>query len=604
MAEFNRSLSIPVEIRTRSRNHVSCPRCRVDPSHISRQFWETSRPTPDINTTNNNTLESRPNGYPDLCRRSSRSYTSPASVHHYQNRGPIINTPSGYHNSISNSGLIRYSNDSHSTRSAGDTWRIRGILENHPPDVTRRAESSFGRLPDVTHHTQANTANIQHARTRSVPVGGVYDSRVPSSSSYDIHHQQPQPQMVSRSSTQGIICARSHQDGLQHTSLPTTIICNNRQPETSMIQPQQRREPSCIVAPQLKRDQPSTSSTSPWVTRNVQIDRQVSSDISNRNHQSNNNNNCSLNWSNQPQQNQQQQQASQLQQQPSSSCWRPNTVTSTPQNVLNQCPLPDLVTPRRQARKQCCGLLATHSVAIRWLVVVIAALGLLCSVVGTIVGVVKATGREHLTVALLLIGLGIVLVSMSGVAWRLTSRESPSCRAMFGLRRTRHEPHRRFVPRVPQYGRPHPFSAMLYPDITLRPPPPSYQASMQEYRLRLLLMDRQSSPVTHQPPPQPPPLPPPMYRGPATVYPRFPANVGISDYSRPPSYRSRPSSAGQPSPVGLEDVELINNPSTSSSHLPSDVISSLSPAASQNAVRSAPSSASATNNHVEVVAEV
>ncbi|PRD25067.1 UNVERIFIED_CONTAM: hypothetical protein NCL1_41970 [Trichonephila clavipes] len=146
---------------------------------------------------------------------------------------------------------------------------------------------------------------------------------------------------------------------------------------------------------------------------------------------------------------------------------------------------------------------------------------------------------------------------------------------------------------------------MLYPDITLRPPPPSYQASMQEYRLRLLLMDRQSPPVTHQPPPpQPPPLPPPMYRGPATVYPRFPASVGISDYSRPPSYRSRPSSAGQPSPVGPEDVELINNPSTSSSHLPSDVISSLSSAASQNAVRSAPSSAATTNNHVEVVAEV
>lgn len=62
---------------------------------------------------------------------------------------------------------------------------------------------------------------------------------------------------------------------------------------------------------------------------------------------------------------------------------------------------------------------------------------------------------------------------------------------------------------------------MLYPDITLRPPPPSYQASMQEYRLRLLLMDRQSPPSTHPPPSQPPPPPPPMYRGPATVYPRW-----------------------------------------------------------------------------------
>ena len=35
-------------------------------------------------------------------------------------------------------------------------------------------------------------------------------------------------------------------------------------------------------------------------------------------------------------------------------------------------------------------------------------------------------------------------------------------------------------------------SAMMYSDFPYRPPPPSYQASMQEYRLRLLLLDRQS----------------------------------------------------------------------------------------------------------------
>ena len=31
---------------------------------------------------------------------------------------------------------------------------------------------------------------------------------------------------------------------------------------------------------------------------------------------------------------------------------------------------------------------------------------------------------------------------------------------------------------------------MMYSDFNYRPPPPSYQASMQEYRLRLLLLDR------------------------------------------------------------------------------------------------------------------
>ena len=34
---------------------------------------------------------------------------------------------------------------------------------------------------------------------------------------------------------------------------------------------------------------------------------------------------------------------------------------------------------------------------------------------------------------------------------------------------------------------------MMYSDFPYRPPPPSYQASMQEYRLRLLLLDRQQS---------------------------------------------------------------------------------------------------------------
>lgn len=44
---------------------------------------------------------------------------------------------------------------------------------------------------------------------------------------------------------------------------------------------------------------------------------------------------------------------------------------------------------------------------------------------------------------------------------------------------------------------------MMYPEFEYRAPPPSYQASMQEYRLRLLLLDRQTNmpPVTASPPP-------------------------------------------------------------------------------------------------------
>ncbi|KAH7950294.1 hypothetical protein HPB49_022031 [Dermacentor silvarum] len=91
-------------------------------------------------------------------------------------------------------------------------------------------------------------------------------------------------------------------------------------------------------------------------------------------------------------------------------------------------------------------------------------------------------------------------------------------------------------------------AAMLYPEFQYRPPPPSYQASMQEYRLRLLLLDRQGGPPTlptpvalaahhhhhhhHHAVPAPPPVVPP----PAAVTSQ-PAPM-LSPVSPPPTYRS------------------------------------------------------------------
>lgn len=111
-------------------------------------------------------------------------------------------------------------------------------------------------------------------------------------------------------------------------------------------------------------------------------------------------------------------------------------------------------------------------------------------------------------------GVGIVLVTVSGVAWRLTSQDAPTCRSMLGLGSTESVDTcaRRFVPRLPpSYGRPHhPYAAMMYPEFQYRPPPPSYQASMQEYRLRLLLLDRGSTPQIQAA--QNAVSPPPTYR--------------------------------------------------------------------------------------------
>ena len=54
--------------------------------------------------------------------------------------------------------------------------------------------------------------------------------------------------------------------------------------------------------------------------------------------------------------------------------------------------------------KACCGVVVSQTVSIRWFIVMIAFVGICCAVVGTVLGAMKASGREHLTVSLLMIG--------------------------------------------------------------------------------------------------------------------------------------------------------------------------------------------------------
>lgn len=58
--------------------------------------------------------------------------------------------------------------------------------------------------------------------------------------------------------------------------------------------------------------------------------------------------------------------------------------------------------------KSCCGLLtlpdATSTVSIRWFIGVVFIAGICSALVGTVLGATRASGREHLTVALLMIG--------------------------------------------------------------------------------------------------------------------------------------------------------------------------------------------------------
>ncbi|XP_018565305.1 verprolin [Anoplophora glabripennis] len=202
--------------------------------------------------------------------------------------------------------------------------------------------------------------------------------------------------------------------------------------------------------------------------------------------------------------------------------------------------------------KGCCGLLSWKPGSLRWFIALIALVAVCCVLVGTALGAMRPAGRDHLTVSLLMIGVGIVLVTVSGVAWRLTSHDSSTCRSMLGLGSTESVDvcARRFVPRLPpSYGRPHhPYAAMMYPEFQYRPPPPSYQASMQEYRLRLLLLDRGNTPQI-QAGIQNAVSPPPTYRSHAGSLLRAPLSsrrdAAQSEYSCPPSYRSQNSTNRQ-----------------------------------------------------------
>lgn len=65
------------------------------------------------------------------------------------------------------------------------------------------------------------------------------------------------------------------------------------------------------------------------------------------------------------------------------------------------------------------------------------------------------------------------MVAVSGAAWHMTRPGARPCLVI--------TPNGHLVRRTYHRGTP---QGLLYPEFQHRPPPPSYQASMQEYRLR------------------------------------------------------------------------------------------------------------------------
>ncbi|XP_030373985.1 mucin-5AC [Scaptodrosophila lebanonensis] len=199
-------------------------------------------------------------------------------------------------------------------------------------------------------------------------------------------------------------------------------------------------------------------------------------------------------------------------------------------------------SPSERSGKGCCGQWFAGP-PLRALIAVVALGGVACALAGAALGATGLAGppNSQLTAALLMIGVGVVLVTVSGAAWRMTAPGGQSCLGLgssVDLGRCGRRPCSRGG------GAPH---GLLYPEFQHRPPPPSYQASMQEYRLRLLLLDRdrQNGVVRGN-------SPPPTYRSHAGSLLRAPlttlrsgmgggtsSSMGGSEYSLPPSYRSR-----------------------------------------------------------------
>ncbi|XP_069963952.1 uncharacterized protein [Bactrocera oleae] len=167
-------------------------------------------------------------------------------------------------------------------------------------------------------------------------------------------------------------------------------------------------------------------------------------------------------------------------------------------------------SPSERSGKGCCGQWFPGP-PLRSLIAVVALGGIACALSGAALGATSLAGppSSHLTAALLMIGVGVVLVTVSGVAWRMTAPGGPPCLGLgsaVDFVRCGRRPCGRGG------GTAH---GLLYPEFQHRPPPPSYQASMQEYRLRAPLTTTIRS------------------AGPTSSI------AGTSEFSFPSSYRSR-----------------------------------------------------------------
>ncbi|KAH3863851.1 uncharacterized protein LOC127866674 [Dreissena polymorpha] len=209
--------------------------------------------------------------------------------------------------------------------------------------------------------------------------------------------------------------------------------------------------------------------------------------------------------------------------------------------------------------KESCMKCLAAGTSFRWILVVLSLLGVCCVVTGIVLAALHAAGNSFLFLAIMFLGLGVLLVVVVGVGWKCTPRGHEPLHALFHLGEfRRHSRRRRTRTHERRRGGNRWYGGSMYPEFQYRRPPPSYNASMQEFQQQQ--HQQPASPHTpdlYDPNSDPnsdpaedyslPSSPPPSYRSRAStvragIQITFPPNQG-GDFpdSRPPTYRSHPS---------------------------------------------------------------
>ncbi|XP_067936235.1 uncharacterized protein [Watersipora subatra] len=207
-------------------------------------------------------------------------------------------------------------------------------------------------------------------------------------------------------------------------------------------------------------------------------------------------------------------------------------------------------------KPDCCSALAcriclANCMEFKKVLVFFASSGIICVLIGIILGVLKSPGNHFFIMSLSFVALGVLLLIIVLIGWRCVPASQQPCHRLFNLgnfcSQTRRNRRRR--QRQSWFGR------RMNPEFRFRPPPPSYASAMQDQRSHLRHLAMESLAFT-------PGSPPPSYKSHTSIerpgiHIIFPRNNEFPT-SNPPTYRLR-NSPERPSLTALQASNFMND---------------------------------------------